>query len=78
MSQYQNREPDRRATAPLKLIHSDLAVLITPVAKEGQKYAMVFVDNYSGASVVYFLNNKAMSSRKLSSSQLIVHHIVTE
>ena len=31
MSQYQNRESDRRATAFLQLVHSDLAGPITPV-----------------------------------------------
>ena len=59
MSQYQNREPDRRATAPLQLVHSDLASPITPVSKEGHKYAMVFVDDYSRAFEVYFLKNRS-------------------
>ena len=59
MSQYQNREPDRRATAPLKLVHSNLASPITPVSKEGHKYAMVFVDDYSRAFEVYFLKNRS-------------------
>ena len=30
MSQYRNREPDRRATSPLQLVHSDLVGPITP------------------------------------------------
>ena len=58
MSQYQNREPDRRATAPLQLVHTDLAGPITPVSREGHKYTMVFVDDFSGALGVYFLKNK--------------------
>jgi len=48
MSQHQNRKPDRRA-APLQLVHSDLAGPITQESKGGHKYAMVFVDDYSGA-----------------------------
>ena len=63
MSQYQNREPDRRATAPLQLVHSDLAGPVTPVSKEGHKYAMVFVDDFSGAFGVYFLKNKSDATR---------------
>ena len=63
MSQYQNREPDRRATAPLQLVHSDLAGPITPVSREGHKYAMVFVDGFSGAFGVYFLKNKSDATR---------------
>lgn len=63
MSQYRNREPDRRATAPLQLVHSDLAGPITPVSREGHKYAMVFVDDFSGAFGVYFLKNKSDATR---------------
>ena len=63
MSQYRNREPDRRATAPLQLVHSDLAGPITPQSREGHKYAMVFVDDYSGALGVYFLKNKSDATR---------------
>ena len=63
MSQYQNREPDRRATAPLQLVHSDLAGPVTPVSKEGHKYAMVFVDDFSGAFGLYFLKNKSDATR---------------
>ena len=59
MSQYRNREPDCRASSPLQLVHSDLAGPITPESKDGHKYAMVFVDDYSGALGVYFLKNKS-------------------
>jgi len=63
MSQYRNREPDRRATSPLQLVHGDLAGPITPESKDGHKYAMVFVDDYSGALGVYFLKNKSDAVR---------------
>ena len=63
MSQYRNREPDRRATSPRQLVHSDLAGPITPESKDGHKYAMVFVDDYSGALGVYFLKNKSDTVR---------------
>ena len=60
MSQYRNREPDCRASSPLQLVHSDLAGPITPESKDGHKYAMVFVDDYSGALGVYFLKNNSI------------------
>ena len=63
MSQYRNRELDRRATSPLQLVHSDLAGPITPESKDGHTYAMVFVDDYSGALGVYFLKNKSDAVR---------------
>ena len=54
-----NHEPDERATKPLELIHSDLAGPIDPVAKDGFRYAMNFIDDYSGATAVYFLKKKS-------------------
>ena len=59
MSQYRNRQPDRRATRPLELVHSDLAGPIDPAAREGFRYAMSFVDDFSGANLVYFLKQKS-------------------
>ena len=59
MSQYKNREPDKWATSPLEFVHCDLAGPISPVAKDGFKYALTFVDDYTGAICVYFLKNKS-------------------
>ena len=33
----QNREPDSRATAPLELVHTDLAGPVTPRSRDGHK-----------------------------------------
>ena len=46
MVQHRSRKPDKRATVPLQLVHCDLAGLIDPIAKEGFKYALAFVDDY--------------------------------
>ena len=59
MSQYRNREPDKRATSRLALVYCDLAGPIDPVAREGFKYAISFVDDYTGTIIVYFLKNKS-------------------
>ncbi|MEG7522137.1 MAG: transposase family protein, partial [Chromatiales bacterium] len=47
-----------RATSPLQLVHYDLAGPVDPVAKDGFKYALSFVDDYSGATMIYFLKQK--------------------
>uniref|UniRef100_A0A1A8B2B7 Retrovirus-related Pol poly from transposon TNT 1-94 n=1 Tax=Nothobranchius furzeri TaxID=105023 RepID=A0A1A8B2B7_NOTFU len=57
--QYRNRKPDRRANKPLELVHTDLAGPISPASKDGHKYALSFVDDYSSAIFVYFLRNKS-------------------
>lgn len=54
-----SREADIRATKPFELIHTDLAGPIDPVAKDGFRYAMIFVDDYSGCSFTYFLKEKS-------------------
>lgn len=59
MTQFRNREPDERARSVLDLVHCDLAGPIDPVAKDGFKYALSFVDDYSGLIMVYFLKHKS-------------------
>ena len=59
MSQWRNHAADEKAKSPLQLVHSDLAGPITPSSIEGSKYAIVFVDDFSGAIFVYFLKNKS-------------------
>ena len=59
MTQNRSRVPDRKATAPLELVHSDLAGPINPVAKDGFKYSLSFVDDYSGVIFVNFLKQKS-------------------
>ena len=41
------------------LIHCDLAGPIEPISINDSKYAITFVDDYSGLIVVYFLKNKS-------------------
>ena len=59
MTEYRNRAPDKRAERSLELVHCDIGGPITPTAREGFKYAINFVDDYSGATAVYFLKNKS-------------------
>jgi transposase InsO family protein len=58
MLNFQSREPDVRASAPFEFVHTDLNGPIDPIAKDGLKYAQLFVDDYTGTYMVYFLKNK--------------------
>eukprot|EP00795_Rhopilema_esculentum_P009995 gene9995-18622_t len=58
MTQYRNRSPDKRANAPLELVHVDLAGPIEPADRNGFRYVMSIVDDYSSLIMVYFLKGK--------------------
>jgi len=55
MTQGRSRTPRCRSTAPLVLVHTDLAGPSEPISCEGFKYAVSFRDDYSGIMFVYFL-----------------------
>ena len=59
MCDIRNRNPDRKATAPLELVHLDLAGPVQPAAKDGYKYALICVDDFSNLTLVYFLKQKS-------------------
>jgi hypothetical protein len=59
MCQTRSGEPDQRAKAPLEFVHCDLAGPIEPTAKDGFKYALSFVDDFTGINMVYFLKQKS-------------------
>ena len=54
-----NREAAPKSNNVFDLVYSDLAGPITPVGKQGFKYAMNFVDDHSGAVFVYPLKRKS-------------------
>ena len=54
-----NRQPDKRAITPLELVHTDIGGPVEPIAKDGFRYIINFVDDYSSAIFVYFLKNKS-------------------
>ena len=47
MFQQRNRKPDKRAENVLDLVHCDQAGPIEPMTKEGYRYVLLFVDDYS-------------------------------
>ena len=54
MTNDRNRDPHARSTLPLQLVHTFLAGPIDPVSSEGFKYAIAFIDDYSGAIFCLF------------------------
>ena len=61
MCQMRSCKPDEHATATLEFVHCDLAGPISPVARDGFRYALCFVDDQSGINMVYFLKQKSES-----------------
>ena len=59
MPKFRNRESDEKSNKPYEFVHTDLGGPVTPTAKDGLKYAQIFVDDYSGAYMIYFLKNKS-------------------
>ena len=59
MCQHRSREPDQRAKGPLEFVHCDLAGPVEPAAKDGFKYALSFVDDFTGTNLIYFLKQKS-------------------
>ena len=58
-----NRQPDPKATKPLFKVHTDLCGPIKPISLKGSRYALVFVDDFSGMIVVYFIKQKSDAVR---------------
>ena len=59
MSNDRNKTLDSKATKILALVHSDLAGPIQPIAKDGYKYVINFIDDYSGLTMLCFLKHKS-------------------
>ena len=55
MSNDRNRILDCKATKILAVVHSDLTGPIQPLTKDGYKYVLNFIDDYSGLTLIYFL-----------------------
>ena len=60
-----SREADDRSKVPLEFVHSDISGPVEPAAKDGFRYALNFVDDYSGSTFVYFLKQKSDAARGL-------------
>ena len=61
ISQSRNRLPDACATKILEMFPVDLAGPIEPIAKDGFKYLLGCIDDYSGLIVTYMLKNKSIA-----------------
>jgi len=54
-----DQKPQPRATKPLELLHSDLCGLINPPSKSGFRYFILYIDNFTRVTSVYFLQTKS-------------------
>ena len=65
MCQIRNKSPDERVKAALDFVHCDLAGPIDPTGRDGFKYALSFVNDFSGIIMVYFLKSKSDAPKAL-------------
>ena len=63
MVQYRSKIPDEKASSPLDFVHCDIAGPMDPIARDGFKYAINFVNDYSGMIFVYFMKGKDNAPR---------------
>jgi transposase InsO family protein len=59
--QHRDKIPKKsnwRASEKLELVHADLCGPITPISHSGKRYLLVFVDDYSRKTWIYFLVEK--------------------
>ena len=59
MSQSRNRLPDTCATRKQEIVHVDLIGPIDLITKDGFKYELGCIDDYSSLIVTYMLKNKS-------------------
>jgi transposase InsO family protein len=62
---FRNHAPRTKSEQALQLVHSDLTGPINPVGKHSFKYAMNFVDDFSGFTFLYMLRSKADATTAL-------------
>jgi len=55
---FQRKTPSTRVEKPLALIHSDLCGPISPMSQSGCRYYILYIDDYSRLSWVFFLRSK--------------------
>lgn len=60
----QTRKPfptvnERRSKRPLELIHTDVCGKIEPIAWDGSKYFVTFIDDFTHFTVVYVIEKKS-------------------
>ena len=65
MTQKISRKTPVRSNKPLQLVFCDIAGPIDPMSKEGYKYSITFVDDYSGLFQVFLLKNKSDAPKAL-------------
>lgn len=73
----QSRKPfknhaDTRATSVLELVHSDLCGPMSETSFQGNRYALIFVDDFSRMISVYFISSKSEVKETFCTFQALV------
>jgi len=71
------RAPVERTQQPFELVHSDLCGPITPPSMGGARYFILYIDDFSRTSHVYFLRSKA-AEEVVSVFKEFAKHIETQ
>ena len=71
------RMPVERTKQPFELVHSDLCGPITPPSMGGARYFILYIDDFSRVSHVYFLRSKA-AEEVVSVFKEFAKHIETQ
>lgn len=58
-----HKQPRNRATRPLELVHSDLFGPISPTSRDGKRYMLTFIDDYTHFTASYALESKSETAR---------------
>ena len=65
MTQFRNKSLNPKATKILEVVHTDIVGPITPASKDGFRYGLSFIDDYSGYIYVYLLKQKSDSIKAM-------------
>ncbi|CAL1382291.1 unnamed protein product [Linum trigynum] len=68
------KESLSRAKAPLELVHADLCGPITPTSFGKNKYFLLFIDDYSRKTWVYFLKQKSDTFEAFKKFKMMVEN----
>lgn len=62
----------KRATQPLQLVHTDICGPIQPMTLGGNKYFLIFTDDFTGKTWVYNLKEQSETFQKLKEFKSLV------
>lgn len=71
LNEFPLKNSNTLATRPLELIHSDVFGPVIPASKNGMKYLISFVDDYTRFTITFFMKNKSQAFLKFRDYAII-------